>query len=243
MKLLLVLGTNDNCDTISQSIRPLGFELIRYNNIFKAMDNIDEIDPDVIVISARDFPRHWNILVQFVRYHRAREICPIIILKGENFNNEDTSKAFLIGVSGVVNDDLNNPEEISRLQNILSRFVPVHEQRKHHRFFVEPWSRIGFLMNVPGNYLVSGEVKTISSGGLSFIPDESMPPEGIAVNTELNECSLRAGDAILSPVSHVIHTGNILSLEFISFPDNEQQILDQYLDEYPLMEALFEKAG
>ena len=244
MKLLLVLGSDDDCSIISNSIRPLGFEIIRYRHVLKAMDNIDEINPEAIVISARDFPRHWKILVQFVRSERPREICPIVILKGKNFSTEETSKAFFLGVSGVVNDELEKPEELDRLQNILSRYVPVQEKRKHHRFFVEPWNRIGFLFaSVSDKSIITGEVKTISAGGLSFIPDESQQFEKIAANTELRYCSLRAGDAILAPVCRVVRSGRILSLEFISFPKEQRRLLNQYLDEFPMMETKIEKAG
>ena len=67
MKLLLVLSSDETYNHISHFVKPLGFELIRYNHILKAMDNIDEIEPAAIIISARDFPRHWKIMVQFVR--------------------------------------------------------------------------------------------------------------------------------------------------------------------------------
>ena len=245
MKLLLVLGSDDNCDIISRSIRPLGFELIRYRHVLKAMDNIDEINPSAIVVSAKDFPRHWKILVQFVRSERPKEICPIIVLKsGKSFSTEETSKAFFLGVSGVVDDALNKPEELDRLQNILSRYVPVHEKRKAHRFIVEPWNRIGFLfVNAAGKSIITGDVKTISAGGLSFLPDESMPKEGIAQNSELKECSLRIGDAILSPVCRVIRNGRVLSLEFASFNKDQRRILDQYLDEFPLLESRIDQAS
>ena len=242
MKLLLVLGSDDNSDIISGSIRPLGFELIRYRHVLKAMDNIDEINPDAIVISARDFPRHWKVLVQFVRSERPKELCPIIVLRDPGFSTEETSKGFFLGVSGVVDDALHKPEELDRLQNILGRYVPVHEKRRYHRFLVEPWHRVGFLANIKKS-IVTGEVKTISSGGLSFMPDESMPVQGIAMDTELKECSLRIGDAIISPVCRIVRTGRTLSLEFTSIIKNERNILDQYLDEFPLLELRMGKAS
>jgi hypothetical protein len=50
----------------------------------------------------------------------------------------------------------------------------------------------------------------------------------------LTENSLRAGDAILSPVCKLVRTGRIISLEFVSFPENEREILKKYLEELPL---------
>jgi hypothetical protein len=228
MKLLLVLGSDDNYDAFTQTVAPLGFELIRYRHVLKAMDNIDEIDPAAIVISAREFPRHWKILVQFVRNERSKEVCPIIILKGESFSAEETSKAFFLGVNGVISDTLEREEEIYRLKNILGNHAPEQKQL----FFVEPWNHIGLLIaDLSGvSSFVIGDVKTISSNGLSFIP-EAPPVKTAQPDKELKECSLRAGDAILSPVCRITGTEKNISLEFVSFPGDEQQTLDRYLEE------------
>ena len=259
MNLLLVLDSDDNCGIISRSTGPLGFALVRYRHVLKAMDNIDEINPAVIIVSAKDFPRHWKILVQFVRSERPREICSIIILKGAGFSTEETSKALFLGANEVLDDTLDKPESLDRLLNILSRKVPLDERRKHNRFFVEPWDRVGFLVastkgDTKDKSIITGNVKTISARGLSFLPDESTYSEGIALCGELNECSLRVGDAILSPVCRVVRTEGqprtagpasdtncVLSLEFMSLPKDEQRILDQYLHDIPLPEITAEK--
>lgn len=237
MKLLLVLGSDDNYDIISNSIRPLGFEIIRYRHVIKAMDNIDEISPSAIVVSARDFPRHWKILVQFVRAERSKEVCPIIVLKSSTFSTEETSKAFFLGVSGVLDDALENLEKLDRFQNILGRYVPVYEKRKHHRYLVEPWHRIGFIVsNFSGKEIVMGTVQNISVGGLTFSPINFEPPGDDALNREYAECSLRIGDAILSPTCRLMRTGKLVSMKFASFPKGEKRILEQYLEEFPLLD-------
>jgi hypothetical protein len=230
MKLLLVFSADDNCNIISRSIRPLGFEMIRYRQVLKAMDNIDEINPSAIVVSARDFPRHWKFLVQFVREERANEICPIIIMKGGNFNTEEMTSAYFHGVSGIIDDSLNSPAEVDRLQNILSHYVPLEEKRKHRRFHVEPWHRAAILaVNRREKSLVSGDVENISSGGMAFIPVNSPPMGDASLNYQFDECSLRLGDSILSPVCRLVRAGEKPAVEFTSFPENEQRIFEQFL--------------
>jgi len=227
MKLLLVLGSDDHYDAFAQNVVSLGFEVIRYRHVLKAMDNIDEIDPASIVISARDFPRHWKTLVQFVRHERSKETCPVIILRGESFSAEETSKAFFLGVNGVISDALDREEEIYRLKTILGSLSP----KQTSRFYVEPWNRISLLIaGIAGESLVIGDVKTISANGLSFVP-ESPQIKTVQLDQNLNECSLRAGDSILSPVCRVTDTEKNISLEFVSFPGDEQNTLDRYLEE------------
>jgi hypothetical protein len=231
MKLLLVLGSDDNYGAFIQTIEPLGYDLIRYRHVLKAMDNIDEIDPAAIVISARDFPRHWKILVQFVRNERSKEVCPIIILKGDRFNAEETSKAFFLGVNGVITETLQRQEEVHHLKTILDRSAPPSQEQKPW-FFVEPWHRIGLLIaDIAGNAIITGNVITISTEGLSFSPDHPLPIQAVMLNKELKECSLRIGDAILSPVCRITGIEKNIPLEFVSFPNDEQRILERYLKE------------
>jgi len=240
MKLLLVLGSDDTYDHISLNVKPLGFESIRYKHVLKAMDNIDEIDPQAIVISARDFPRHWKTMVQFVRSERSKEDCPIIILKGENFPVEEASKAYYLGVSGIVFESLDNPSELSRLQGILSRYMPVDERRRTRRLYTEASEYFGFVFNRPTDHvLVTGKVNNFSPGGLSFLPDNPSLMQDIRLHMKLDECSLRAGDAILSPICRLARTGRIVSLEFISFPAKEEKVLMKYLENLPLLELQF----
>jgi hypothetical protein len=237
MKLLLVFAADENCNIVSRSISPLGFEMIRYRQVLKAMDNIDEINPSAIVVSARDFPRHWKFLVQFVRAERANEICPIIILKGGNFSTEEMTSAYFLGVSGIIDDSLNNPAEINRLKNILSHFAPngaapSEEKRKHHRFHIEPWHRACILaVNRREKSLVTGDIENISSGGLAFVPSNSAPMGDALLNEQFNECSLRLGDSILSPVCRLVRAGKKPAMEFTSFPEGEQRILDQFIQQ------------
>jgi hypothetical protein len=244
MKLLLIFAADDNCNIISKSIRPLGFEMIRYRQVLKAMDNIDEINPSAIVVSARDFPRHWKFLVQFVRAERTNETCPIVILKGGNFSKEEMTSAYFLGVSGVIDDSLNSPAEIDRLQNILSHYVPLEEKRKHRRFHTEPWHRACILaVNRREKTLVSGDVENISAGGLAFVNALGGRESGVgnmtetSLNDQFDECSLRLGDSILSPVCRLVRAGEKPAMEFASFPKGEQRLFEQFLQQLAMEPA------
>ncbi|MCL2763512.1 MAG: PilZ domain-containing protein [Treponema sp.] len=221
MKLLLVLGSDSNYGTILENVTPLGFQLIRYRHVLKAMDNIDEIDPAAVIISARDFPLHWKILVQFIRSERPKERCPIMLLKGDYFNEEETAKALFLGVNDII-------EDIDQLRTILGSQTNADD--KPRIFFVEPWHNIGLLVaDLWGQSIIIGDVKTISTEGLTFEPMSSHPMDESILHRKLHECSLRAGDSILSPVCRITGTGKTIPADFISFPHNEQDLLNQYL--------------
>jgi hypothetical protein len=245
MKLLLVFAADDNCNIISRSVSQLGFEMIRYRQVLKAMDNIDEINPSAIVVSARDFPRHWKFLVQLVRTERANETCPIVILKGGNFSTEETTSAYFLGVSGVIDDSLNSPAGINRLQDILSHCAPngaaplgappLSEKRKHRRFHIEPWHRASILtVNRREKTLVTGDIENISAGGFAFYPVNSPPMGDASLNCQFDECSLRLGDSIISPICNLVRSGEKPAMKFVSFPESEEPVFGHFLHQLAL---------
>jgi hypothetical protein len=244
MKLLLVLASDDTFNNVSLFLKPLGFELIRYRHVLKAMDNIDEIDPTGIIISANDFPRHWKTMVQFVRAERPKNECPIVLLKGEKFPIEETNKALHLEVNGIVFESLRDSVETGQVQSILARYVPVDDKRKNRRFLAASWSRFGFIFSNPADKkIITGTVKTVSTTGLSFEPSHPAFLRDLKQDTRIPHCSLRAGDTILSPVCALRRIGKIISLEFLSFTGNERETLETYLEELPLRELRAKQAG
>jgi DNA-binding response OmpR family regulator len=237
MKLLVILGSDEILNLIAQNIEPLGFDLIRYQHVLKAMDNIEEIAPSTIIISAKDFPRHWKTLVQFVRYNHSKVECPIIILKGPNFSLEDASKAFFLGVSGIVSEDLTRPSEVDQLQRLLSRYVQLEEKRSANRFHIEDAKQVGICMVNPVNRsMITGPVKTISASGISLQPEGALTLDTLQENMELAECTLRIGEDFITPICRVVRTKPDMSMEFIFLPDVDRILLDNYLEALPLEE-------
>lgn len=231
MKLLLILASEKHYEILCAYLKPLGFEIIRYKHVLKAMDNIDEIDPMGIIVSASDFPRHWKTLLQFVRSERPKETTPIIILRGDSFLLDDTEKAFYLGASGVISEDLHEPMEADRLHRILSRCVPVEERRKAKYHNLDEDDHAEFLFTHPENdRIITGLVKDISKTGLSFKPDEAGLLDDVPLPSEIPNCSLRIGREILSPVCKLVHTGKTISLEFTAFGNFEEELLNDYLE-------------
>ncbi len=237
MKALLVIGSEVAHKLVSFYLRPLGFEIIRYRQPLKAMDNVDEVDPDAVIVSAEDFPRHWKTLVQFIRSDRSTLRTVIVILKGSHFPFEEAAKAAHIGVNGIVSENLDHPDELDRLQSILGRYAPVRENRAAHRMRPADWDRIEFVFSRPDDgSIVAGRVESISSSGLAFLPDHPGSVASLQSGMELTDCSLRAGDSILSPSCGVVRVDRVIALTFTSFDDAERAALETYLQERPLRE-------
>lgn len=237
MKALLVVASDQAFKLVSFYLRPLGFELIRYRQALKAMDNVDEVDPDAVIISAEDFPRHWKTFVQYVRAERPKSRTVIVILRGAVFPYQEAAKAAHIGVNGIVSENLELPEELDRLQRILGRYAPVKDSRSARRVRPADWDRLEFMFSKADDpAVVTGRIETISSTGLSFVPDKPGALDGLEADQILTDCSLRAGDSILSPSCRVVRVGETVAFAFEAFEYEERLAFEQYLRERPVRE-------
>lgn len=127
MKALLLIDDDKAADIAKFYLKPLGFEPIRYRNPLKALDNLDEIAPDAIILSVTDYPRHWKVVASAIRAERSKEECVLVLLKGERFPFEEAAKASQLGVNGVVRDDLQDRHEQMLFQKLLKRYMDVDD--------------------------------------------------------------------------------------------------------------------
>jgi hypothetical protein len=240
MKLMVICASLDSLEGIADNLTPASstaeprhlppIELIHYSQVLKAMDNIDEIDPEAIIISARDFPRHWKTMVQFVRQERSRKSCPVILLHGNTFTGEDAAKASFIGVNGIVRESLEPSEKAERITSILHRYLGTSARREQHYYRAEDGKRTGLcFVNPLSEVIVNAAVKTLSDTGLSFEADDPRLLADLEKNTEITECSLSLGDAIIAPRCRLLHKSPVASLAFTFMTRPDMDALKNYL--------------
>ncbi len=246
MKALLLVETDRIADIARFYLRPLGFETIRYRNPVKAIDNLEEIDPDAIVVSARDFPRHWKVLAQAVRAEKSKDECVILLLKGEAFPLDEAAKATHIGVNGVLKDDLDDRHEQGRFQALLKRYMVVDDERLRDRIMISTWDRLDFMFAHPTSLSpISGKLEAISPDGLSFVPDFPALASDLAPGDLIEDCSMRVGADILALSCRVVHAGRVLGLEIEAIADDDRSRLEEYLASCPEreMQAILDRGG
>ncbi len=234
MKALLLVDDDRVADIARFYLRPLGFEAIRYRSPVKAIDNLEEILPDAVIVSAKDFPRHWKILASVIRAKRGKDDCVIIVLKGELFPFEEAAKAASLGVNGVVRDALDDRKEQAQFQRLLKRYVVVDESRVADRVAPEPWDRLDFMFAHPRTFApVAGRLETVSATGFSFAPDSPALVSDLEPGMEIEDCSLRAGDRILSLSCRIVRVDRVLGLTISTMGVEERRYYEDYLAACP----------
>ncbi len=99
MKALVISDRSEIIDFVTPLLKNNGFDLIHYKWIIKALDNIEEIQPDVIVLSADEFPRHWKTVAGFVQSGIGGNDVKLYLYDTKPLSVEDAVKAEELGVS------------------------------------------------------------------------------------------------------------------------------------------------
>ena len=101
MKALVISDRSEIIDFVTPLLKDKGFDLIHYRWIIKALDNIEEIQPDIIVLSAMEYPRHWKTLAGFVQSGIGGNDVKMYLYYTEPLSTDDAKKADDLGVLSI----------------------------------------------------------------------------------------------------------------------------------------------
>ncbi len=237
MKALLVTVSDEVRHLFTFHLKPLGVEFVQYRNPLKAMDNLEEIDPDIVLFSAHDFPRHWKPMLALLRETKKKEETIFILLKGNDFSFEEAAKATHLGANGIIRDKPETKREFARLEELINRYKPIDDGRNAPRYVPDEIDRLEFIFTHPSTMqLIPGNLFDISSTGASFRAQNPEHVGDIQVGTRLSFCSLRVGEKIISLSCTVKRNGTTLGLLFDEFSSENRELLKEYLENRPARE-------
>lgn len=119
MKTLIICDDDDIIKKISNGMKSCGYDTIVYHWLLKALDNVEEIDPDLIVINASDYPRHWKTFISYTTTWKcgSGENMPrVILFAKEDFGDDEKQKAKALGVSSILQYDGDDDKFLEQLQ-------------------------------------------------------------------------------------------------------------------------------
>ncbi|MEM5947926.1 PilZ domain-containing protein [Spirochaetia bacterium 38H-sp] len=231
MKILLISDRDDIKELLINKLILQGIEIIQYWHPVKAMDNLEEMSPDIIMFNAEDFPRHWKTFASYIKSTEIHD-APIILLTGEKFDQEEASKATALGIRAFVDSSLNDAAQIKRVKKLIARYRKLPDGRRFPRFIPQSIDKVGFLFSHPDKHmLVFGKILDISLEGLGFLPYDTSVLLEIREKSLLRHCSLRVGDKLFNVDCTVISTIDGLHLAFIAPTDElKKSIKDYFLE-------------
>ncbi len=234
MKALLIIDDDNTASIASFYLKPMGMDIIRYRDPIKALDNLEEIHPDAVIMSARDFPRHWKPIIVNVRTHCTKNECIVLLLKGEFFSFDEAAKAAYLGINGVLKEDLADRNELLRFQMLFKRYIEIDESRVSDRRPLAKWDKLDFVCSHPQSYApLTGQIETISSSGISLIPDSPALFADLETGAVIEEASMKIDDCIFNFSCTLVRKGAVLAFGFKGMPDDKLAMLKEYLKSAP----------
>ncbi len=231
MKILLVSERDELRGYIRRNFMPRGAEIIQYYNPIKAMDNLDEVDPDVVLFSALDFPRHWKPFLVFLRDSKAREQCVFVILTGDEFDHEEADKAQTLQVNGIVHERLQDQRELARLKELVNRYRDIGDSRTERRLVPTEVDRVGLVFTHPSRLeIICGGIEDLSAAGVSFVPSDRRKTMDLQVGTRVDVCSLRVGANAIAFPANIVRNERSVSLAFDRLTDAQRSLIRSYVD-------------
>ena len=226
MKALLISDLPRSTDDLQSLFSEYKFDLIHYRSPLKALDNIEEISPNIVLINTRDFPRHWKPITQHIRWDTSREEIPVILLTPSDFSADEADKAMFLGVQGIINLKENNnfnDDVLKELRMIFNRYNYNHIKN------IE--KSVQFLFTNPINEtIITGTVKNLTENDIVFLPDMPANVGNLNAGMVLDQCSLKIEHNFIVPNCKIVSNDSVLNLKFVDLSGEDKKTITDFLN-------------
>jgi len=138
MKALLISESDEILNSYAAFFKEAGYDTVCYRWLLKAMDNLEEIEPQLVFIDGFGYPRHWKTLAQYIK--TSFKNAPLVLLAAD-LSEEEAKKADCLDVhciSGSIDDEqtrrdivlLLHPEQKQAFTPSEAPATPVEEIEK-----------------------------------------------------------------------------------------------------------------
>ena len=215
MILMLVKDETPWAADLGKHLAPYGVSVIHYLHPLKALDNLEETHPAIILYDLQDFPRHWKILVKYLREEYSKEEVVFLLVSEGPPPLEEANKALFLGVNGILQYH-GDAEALAR--NIRDVFL------RYGAFDVaEPQSGrpteapLAFLFRHPRRkHLVTGMLVNYDGQQATFKPDFAHEVADLGEGEALSGGSLRLADSLVTLDATVLKNNGQLRLSLSS---------------------------
>ena len=231
MKAIIICDDEELIGKVDSALASLSYDTIIYRWLLKALDNIEEIRPDIVVVSASDYPRHWKTLTQFIKSGIAGKIPDVILYAPKSFSETEKMKAQKLGIKGIF--DSCDEDGMSFFRSIVNSptgaLSPDPEKADKERSaeaasISETLSAEGLSDSKIGTAVfthpktgafVTGTIRSLSDGSAEFTADIPSLAAEIASGDKIEELSMRTAGVPTYCTASVVSAGN----EIIIRPD------------------------
>jgi DNA-binding NarL/FixJ family response regulator len=194
MKALVIADDDFVLDRIRSLLESQHVDVIVYRWLLKALDNVEEIEPQLVIISTRDYPRHWKTFVQYANGIENTKAPKVILYADKEFSLEEKKKAQALGINGIFPDECTDEEFRTIIQQVIDT---VYSKKEQDNNVASTNNTIFAFTNPITNAFVSGKVKSFIDNVITFIPDFMESVLQIQIGTQIKLATLKTNTSII----------------------------------------------
>jgi hypothetical protein len=195
----------------------------------KVVDSIDEIQPDMVLFNAVDFPRHWKPILKLLRERLSKEQAVFVIL-AKNPPYEEAAKATYLGANGIIDANLPEKKQMQRLEELYRRYGSLKDKRRFQRLIPTQADNLKLVFSHPRTLaIVTGSLVEISIKGASFYPDDTSLTADLHRDDALAHCTLSVAGEAVAVNARVTRNEDTIGLQFKSFETGGHHKLFHYI--------------
>lgn len=212
MKALIISEDENVYSTLDEILKNASYDTIIYKWLLKALDNIEEIRPNLIVVSSSEYPRHWKTLVQFVKSGIGGDDVEIYLYEPTPVSDEDQEKARVLGVTGCFSEF-----------DEFSKMVLRQAQEAQEIIVDEPSAAPGSEQTVVPELVEGPEPNEVAEP--TVVPEQTVVPK-LVEGPEQEEVPLVENTQTSSQETAVTNTGHFM----FTHPSTQKFISGKYFD-------------
>ncbi len=230
MILMLVKGESPLSRELAGHLSPYGISLVHYKHPIKALDNLDETSPTIVLYDVQDFPRHWKILVKYLRDEFRKDEVVFLLFSEVRPPLEEANKALFLGVNGILAYNGDPAHLAKQIREVFLRYGTFDVSNTAQT--ARATGPRAFLFRHPRRkHLVTGMLVRLEERSATFKPDFAHEIADLGEGEELPGCSLRLGETLLTLDGRIAkNTGQLQLTIRPNSPEDAATLADNLTD-------------
>jgi len=134
MKALIISDDETFIGCIDSFFQKNNMDTIIYKWFLKALDNLQEIRPDIIIINTIDYPRHWKILLQYIKSGICGNDISVFLYNPNIMSEDEKAEIRALGVKGLIKEL--NDESLNFIIESLHKTSAIFTNPKTSAFII-----------------------------------------------------------------------------------------------------------
>lgn len=213
MILMLVKDESPWAAGLDRCLAPYGVGVVHYRHPLKALDNLVETKPAIVLYDLQDFPRHWKILVKYIREEFGKDEVIFLLVSTGPAPLEEANKALYLGVNGILQFNGDVDALARNIREVFLRYGTFEGLGQEPSAPTAGSGPLAFLFRHPRRkHLVTGMLVKYDGQKATFKPDFAHEVADLSEGEVLSGGSLRLADSLLSLDATILKNNGQLHL-------------------------------